>query len=115
MLLFRGEVKDNVVLHRDVSGKQTAKGTKTSVKNAFLRHHHYKDVLINLSTVRVHQNAFQSRYHAIGTCHQNKVALTAFDTKRWIENDGVNTLAYGHCDTLGENSIDWDEDIDVFL
>ena len=110
-LLFRGEVKNNTLKHMDVSEKQTAKGTKSSVKDAFLRHHHYKDVLSNLSTVRVKQNVFKSRHHDIGTCHQHKVALTAFDTKRWIENDGIHTLAYGHCNTRNENSID--EDIDI--
>ena len=29
-----------------------------------------------------------------------KVALTAFDTKRWIEEDNINTLAHGHYSTL---------------
>ena len=80
----------------DDAEKQTAKGTKSSVKENYLRHHHYRDVLENLSTVRVKQNVIKSRHHDIGTYHQNKVALTAFDTKRWICENGVDTLAYGH-------------------
>ena len=83
--------------------KQTAKGTKTSVKKAFLRHQHYQDVLTNLITCRVKQNTIKSRHHQIGTYHQNKAALTAFDRKRWIKDGGINTLAYGHYKTLKEN------------
>ena len=78
--------------------KQTAKGTKSSVKKAFLKHKHYHDVLKNLSTVRVKQNVIRSKKHQLGSYHQNRVALTAFDTKRWICNDGINTLAFGHKD-----------------
>ena len=47
--------------------KQTAKGTKSAVKKAYLRHHHYREVLDNLSTVRVKQNVIKSRHHQIGT------------------------------------------------
>ena len=79
--------------------KQTAKGTKSAVKKALLRHHHYFDVLTNLSTVKVTQNVIKSRKHDVGSYHQTKTSLTAFDTKRWICNDGVNTLAYGHYET----------------
>ena len=94
--------------------KQTAKGTKSAVKKAFLRHHHYRDVLDNLSTVRVKQNVIKSRYHKLGTYHQNKASLTAFDTKRWICDDGIHTLAYGHCD-IDTRNVDWDEPIDILL
>ena len=79
--------------------KQTAKGTKKSVRKAHLRHHHYHDVLNNLTTLRVKQNVIKSRHHQIGTYSQNKASLTAFDTKRWICSDGINTLAHGHCST----------------
>ena len=91
--------------------KQTAKGTKSAVKKAFLRHKHYRDVLDNLSTVRVKKNVIKSKGHQIGTYHQNKAALTAFDTKRWIKDDGVHTLAYGHCD-IDTQDINWDETFD---
>ena len=94
--------------------KQTAKGTKSAVKKAYLRHHHYRDVLDNLSTVRVKQNVIKSKEHQIGTYHQNKAALTAFDTKRWICDNGIHTLAYGHCD-IDTKGIDWNEPIDILL
>ena len=75
---------------------QTAKGTKMSVKKAYLRHNHYNDTLMNLSVLRVKQNVIKSKHHQIGTYYQNRIALTAFDTKRWINEDGISTLAHGH-------------------
>ena len=30
-----------------------------------------------------------------GMC-MNKISLSPFDTKRWIADDGIHTLAYGH-------------------
>ena len=89
-LLILGEVRNNQIIHTDAAEKQTAKGTKAGVKITYLRHNHYKDTLDNLSIVRV----IKSKQHKIGTYHQNKVALTAFDTKRWIREDGINTLAH---------------------
>ena len=76
--------------------KQTAKGVKKAVKKAFLRHVMYKETLDNLSSFVVTQNVIKSKAHTIGTYHQNKTALTAFDTKRWICDNGVETRAFGH-------------------
>lgn len=102
------------VLQSDSNEKQTAKGVKSSVKKAFLRHHHFKDVLDNLTTIRVKQNVIKSKNLILGFYHQTKAALTAFDTKRWIKDDGINTYAHGHFDTREENFIDWTDPIEVF-
>ena len=95
-LLFNGQVKNNVVINYDQAEKQVAKGTKKLIKKRHIRHSHYKDVVENLSQVYVTQNNILSREHNVGTYHQTRVALTAFDTKRWIQNDGIHTLPYGH-------------------
>ena len=73
-----------------------AKGTKKSMKKRHLRHAHFRDVLDNLCQIHIKQNIFVSQKHSIGTYHQSKVSLTAFDTKRWIQDDGIHTLAHGH-------------------
>ena len=111
-LLYYGKVKNNIVEHYDITEKQTAKGTKEIVKNAVLRHNHYKQCVENLETVRVKQNVIRSKAHQIGSYNQTKLALTAFDTKRYIKDDGIHTLAYGHCDTLYKD-IDWDDVMDI--
>ena len=73
-LLFRGEVKKNKVKHRNMTSKQTAKGTKKSVKKAHLIHKHFRDTQKNLSTVIVKQNVIKSKAHTISSYHQKKVA-----------------------------------------
>ena len=95
-LQFLGEVKKNVVTKTSQQEKQIAKAVKESVKNAHLRHHHYQKVRAELATISVKQNQIKSVNHKIGTIHQTKVALTAFDTKRWICDDNIHTLAHGH-------------------
>ena len=99
-LLFNGFVDENVVVDMDTHQQQKSKGTKKSVRSAHIRHAHYKDCLENLKTINVKQNLIKSRAHTIFSIHMNKIALTAFDTKRWIKDDNINTLAHGHYITL---------------
>ena len=101
-----------LILGGDFGEKQTAKGTKTSVRKAFLRHVHFKTSLNELSTVTVRQNTIQSKHHVLRSMHQTKVALTAFDTKRWICDDNIHTRAYGHIGNYGVG-VDWDSDFDI--
>ena len=98
-LLSYGKVDDNRIVHETFSEKQVGKGVKKSVKKKHLRHIHYKKVLNQLSEVTIEQNVIKSKKHSIGTYHQRKTALTAFDTKRWICSNNIDTLAYGHYKT----------------
>ena len=38
----------------------------------------------------------QSKLHKIGTYDVDKISLSCFDDKRYVLNDGVNSLAYFH-------------------
>ena len=98
-LLSRGSVKDNIVEDIDIHQSSTSKGIKQEVKKVHLRHNHYKDALFNLRSIIIKQNIIKSKKHIISTYHITKVALTAFDTKRWIKDDNIHTLAYGHYKT----------------
>ena len=42
------------------------------------------------------QNLFRSNHHEIYTAEQNKKALSAYDNKRFILDNGIDTLAWGH-------------------
>jgi hypothetical protein len=76
-------------------GDQKSKGTKKSV-TAKLKLAHYRDVLVNKGTIRREQHSIQSHAHQLFTQRQNKIALSPFDSKRWIAPDGVKTLPFGH-------------------
>ena len=43
-------------------------------------------------------NRIQSKLQRIGTYHVCKISLSCFDYKRYVLDDGVNTLAYFHKD-----------------
>ena len=41
----------------------------------------------------------QSKLHEIGTYDASKISLSCFDDKRYLLDDGINSLAYFHKDT----------------
>ena len=45
---------------------------------------HYQKARTELATISVKQNQIKSVNHQLGTYHQTRVALTGFDTKRWM-------------------------------
>lgn len=94
--------------------KQIAKGVKETVKKVHLRHDNYVEVRENLSVLYMSQNTINSKKHQLHSIHQMRMALTAFDTKRWICNNNIDTYAYGHYRTRDGEDINWDENIDVF-
>ena len=41
-------------------------------------------------------NIIQSKSHNVNKCEIKKISLSCYDDKRYILDDGINTLAYGH-------------------
>ena len=56
----------------------------------------YKNCLISKVTTNETFNIISSRNHNVFSICKNKLGLSAFDDKRFILNDGINTLPYGH-------------------
>ena len=48
----------------------------------------------------------QAKKHKIGTYEVDKISLSCFDDKRFVLNNGVNTLAYFHKDCNKEDCND---------
>ena len=71
--------------------------------NLELRHQEYIDVLFGKKGVRHKMKRIQSKSHEIGTYKLIKISLSCFDNKRYILDDGINTLAYGHKDIVKQN------------
>ena len=65
--------------------KQSAKGVQKSVKKT-LHHDLFKSCLFDHQSVR----------RSMTQLRVNKIALSSYDDKRYLLDDGVQSLAYGH-------------------
>ena len=51
-----------------------------------------------MEPLKKEMRTIKSDHHNLNSYNMEKIAVLAFDTKRWICNDGIHTLAYGHRD-----------------
>ena len=79
----------------DDSEHKNAKGVNKDVV-ATISHNEYKDVLLNKKCLRHSMNRIESKGHGIGTYEINKVSLSCFDDKIYIQNNGCDGLALGY-------------------
>ena len=63
---------------------------------ATISHYEYKDVLLNKECLRHSMSRIQSKDHRIGTYEINKISLSCFDDKIYIQNNGCDGLALGY-------------------
>ena len=56
----------------------------------------YKDVVFNKTSLSMEQSSIRSYRHQLYTINQMKNALNGIDTKQYILDDGINSLALGH-------------------
>ena len=64
--------------------------------NLKLKQKEYIDVLFNKKILRHTMKRILSERHNIGSYVISKISLSCYDDKRFILNDGINSLAYGH-------------------
>ena len=75
----------------------------------------FKDVLLNKKVIRPKRQRIQTKKHKIGRYEIDKIYLSCFDDKRYVLDDGVNTLAYFHkdfnkkCDKINHNKDNKDQ------
>ena len=75
-----------------------AKGVNKNV--VATSHSKYKDVLLNNKCIRHRMNRIQSKDHNIATNEINKISLSCFDDKIYIENNGYDRLALDYQSSL---------------
>jgi len=80
--------------------KKTAKGIKKNTVKKTLTIENYKDALFNEENVYRTMNNIRSINHDLYCQEINKLALSSYDDKRYVLNDKINTLAYGHYSIL---------------
>ena len=77
-------------------GGKTAKGIKKNVIKNNIMHDDYKETLFNNKQMYHKMKTIRSDNHELGSYEINKVSLSCFDDKRFINDDGCSSLAYGH-------------------
>ena len=81
-----------------LSNKVTAKWAKANIAKK-LSFDNYEYCLSSLLPKRVDIKRIGSDLHRVFTYSTEKIGLSAFDTKRWISDDGISTYAFGHWKT----------------
>ena len=79
-----------------LSNKVTPKGVKANVAKK-LSFDNYEYCLSSLLPKRVDIKRIGSDLHRVFTYSIEKIGLSAFDTNRWICDDGISTYAFGLC------------------
>ena len=64
--------------------------------NLKLKHKEYVDILLNKKVLRHKMKRILSEKHNIGSYLLNKISLSCYDDKRFILDDRINSLVYGH-------------------
>ena len=80
----------------DGKENKRCKGVKKQVVESSITHEDYKTCLRTGKELLRKQNILRSYDHDIFSEEVNKIALSALDDKRYILNDGIHTLAWGH-------------------
>ena len=71
--------------------------------NLILKHNEYVYVLKGKEIVRHKMKRILIEKHNIGSYFISKISLSCYDDKRFILDDGINTLAYGNKDIVKLN------------
>ena len=61
-----------------------------------MSHNEYKVVLLNNKCTKHSMSRIQSKDHRRGTYEVNKISLSCFDDKIYIQNNGYDELALGY-------------------
>jgi hypothetical protein len=72
-----------------------AKGIKKGVVKNNLTYNDFKNSLFDGTKTLISMNTIRSFNHQLMSCEQNKIGLSAYDDKRYILDNGYNTLPYG--------------------
>ena len=83
-------------IKNDDNENKTAKGIKRNVIKNDLNHRNYKETLFNNQQVHHKMKTIRSDKHQLNSYEINKVSLSAYDDKRFLHNNGINSYAYGH-------------------
>ena len=84
-------LKSKMYSIKKINGSESSATKGVNITTEF---NEFKDFLFNKKVIRHKMKRIQAKKHKIGTYEINKISLSCFDDKRYILDDGVNTLAY---------------------
>ena len=97
---------------KKINGSESSTTTGVNIATEL---NQFKDVLFNKKVIRHKMKRIQAKKHKIRTYEIDKISLSCFDDKRYVLDDGVNTLAYFHkdcnkkCDKINDNKDNKDQ------
>ena len=86
----------SLYVSKDKPCKTALKGIMKTYVKKHIRHLAFLKTLRSKKCTSAEFRAFRSENHTIKTVQISKICLSAFDDKRYIQNDGIHSLAYGH-------------------
>ena len=75
--------------------KNTEKSTHKE-HNWYIKYGEFYDALFNKKVLRHTMREITLKNHNLITYESNKKSTSCFDDKRYIQENGIDTLAYGH-------------------
>ena len=86
-------LKSKMYSTKNIYGKESSTAKGVSVATKFKE---FKDTFLNKQIMRHKMRRIQSKKHKLGTYKIDKRSLSVFDHKRFVLDDGINTVAYFH-------------------
>ena len=90
-------LKSKIYSIKKIDGSQSSTAKGVNIATEF---NEFKDVLFNKKIIKHKMKRIQDKKHKIGTYEINKISLSCFDDKRQVLDDGIDTLAYFHKDSV---------------
>ena len=110
-MLF-GTVPNVQYFNLDGGEKKSAKGV-TKLAQRQLTHDRFRETLSSGRLIRTQNHRVASSSHQLHTVTINKVSLNTFDDKRYILENGIDTLPFGHKKIVHDRFFDEDDIFDI--
>lgn len=78
-----------------IGGSVTAKGVPGTARKR-IKHSDYRNILDNRGTNMIHASTIRSFNHKLYSINISKRGLSSYDDKKYILEDGISCLSYGH-------------------
>ena len=88
-------LKSKMYSIKKINGSESSTTKGVNIATEF---NEFNDVLFNKKVIRHKMKRIQAKKYKIGTYEIDEISLSCFDDKRYVLDDGVNTLAYFHKD-----------------